>query len=206
MSILFTTGATVTFQPLIEYVTTADFLQFLQHQGFSKVTIQYGNETDSKGNNVSKKIFSEALARGGAVARLDLQIQNCTNDKSTTTLANDLFSVEAFAYSNDIQAYISQADVVVSHAGTGSILDTLRAQVPLIVVVNDSLMDNHQLEVASQFESAGYLLLVRSGDLASGALCQKIAMFQNGGLALKPFPEQKGTALSEILGQELAKS
>lgn len=64
-----------------------------------------------------------------------------------------LKSVSGFAFA-DLTDKIKAATIVISHAGTGSILDTLRGNpgIPLIVVPNEGLMDNHQLEVASQFE------------------------------------------------------
>lgn len=52
---------------------------------------------------------------------------------------------------------IEKADLVISHAGAGSCLDVLHVGKPLLVVVNDQLMDNHQLELASQLEDEGYL-------------------------------------------------
>lgn len=48
--------------------------------------------------------------------------------------------------------------LVVSHAGSGSILEALRYQVPLIVVPNTSLLDNHQEELADAMQRSGYLL------------------------------------------------
>ncbi|XP_076655170.1 cell division cycle 5-related protein-like [Halictus rubicundus] len=42
------------------------------------------------------------------------------------------------------------ADLIISHAGAGSILDALENQKNLIVVANNSLMHNHQLELAEQ--------------------------------------------------------
>lgn len=41
--------------------------------------------------------------------------------------------------------------------GAGSVLETLQAGKPLIVVINDLLMDNHQLELASQLAEDGHL-------------------------------------------------
>jgi beta-1,4-N-acetylglucosaminyltransferase len=42
--------------------------------------------------------------------------------------------------------------------GAGSCLEVLAANKPLIIVVNEDLMDNHQMELASQLYSDGHAL------------------------------------------------
>lgn len=42
--------------------------------------------------------------------------------------------------------------------GAGSCLEVLGAGKPLLVVVNDKLMDNHQLELAKKLQADGHLL------------------------------------------------
>lgn len=41
-------------------------------------------------------------------------------------------------------------------AGTGSILEALRAGLPLVVVPNPDLADNHQEELALELDGMGY--------------------------------------------------
>lgn len=42
--------------------------------------------------------------------------------------------------------------------GSGSILDALRLSVPLVVVPNPELLDNHQLELAEELARQGYVV------------------------------------------------
>jgi len=42
--------------------------------------------------------------------------------------------------------------------GSGSLLEALHLQKPVIAVPNESLMDNHQVEVAKALSDEGYLL------------------------------------------------
>jgi beta-1,4-N-acetylglucosaminyltransferase len=41
--------------------------------------------------------------------------------------------------------------------GSGTILDAMRLGLPLIVVPNPSLLDNHQQELADELERQGYV-------------------------------------------------
>ncbi|GEQ71258.1 hypothetical protein JCM33374_g4939 [Metschnikowia sp. JCM 33374] len=204
MKILFTTGATVTFRSLVNTVADPVFLEFLIKSGFQSVSLQYGNETDAAtGTNTSKTYFSKVLAEKHLIEHFDFAIANETNDKSVTVFENKTLTLQVFGFSDDIASYISAADLVVSHAGTGSILDTLRLQKPLIVVTNDSLMDNHQAETADQFASEGYLARVSEPDLARGVLQQKISQWKNGQLVFKTFPDPPKGILEDVIATEL---
>ncbi|CAF4575020.1 unnamed protein product, partial [Rotaria magnacalcarata] len=60
--------------------------------------------------------------------------------------------IEYYQYKDSIENDIQQADIVISHAGAGTILQALEAHKPLLVVVNEKLMNNHQLEIANEME------------------------------------------------------
>ncbi|XP_058813855.1 UDP-N-acetylglucosamine transferase subunit ALG13 homolog [Topomyia yanbarensis] len=70
---------------------------------------------------------------------------------------NDI-EVKFFDLKTSIADDIEQADLVISHAGAGSCIEVLGAEKPLVVVVNERLMDNHQTELAEQLSKEGYLL------------------------------------------------
>lgn len=48
-----------------------------------------------------------------------------------------------------------QADL---SAGSGSILDALRVSAPIIVVPNETLLDNHQVDLARELAKQGYVV------------------------------------------------
>lgn len=66
------------------------------------------------------------------------------------------FDIKTFAYAPSLAAQMEQADLIISHAGAGTILDALKLHKKLIVVANETLMDNHQLELAIKLSGEGY--------------------------------------------------
>lgn len=66
-------------------------------------------------------------------------------------------AVEVFSLKSSIANEIESADLVISHAGAGSCVDVLTAGKALLVVINNSLMNNHQSELAEQLSDDHYL-------------------------------------------------
>lgn len=100
-------------------------------------------------------LLLQALNKRG-YTRMILQIGN-TNLKPNCTPRCGFTCIEAFNLRPSIQEYINSADLVISHAGAGSCLEVLEANKSLIVVINELLMDNHQLELADQLAYDNYL-------------------------------------------------
>ncbi|CAH9080996.1 unnamed protein product [Cuscuta epithymum] len=70
-------------------------------------------------------------------------------------------AMDCFTFSSSIAEYLKSASLVISHAGSGSIFETLRLGKPLIVVVNEDLMDNHQSELAEELAERKHLFCAR---------------------------------------------
>ncbi|OWM85381.1 UDP-N-acetylglucosamine transferase subunit ALG13 homolog [Punica granatum] len=70
-------------------------------------------------------------------------------------------AVDYFTFSSSIADHLRSASLVISHAGSGSIFETLRLCKPLIVVVNEDLMDNHQAELAEELAERKHLYCAR---------------------------------------------
>nr|CAG4645966.1 EOG090X0KOU [Lynceus sp. MCZ IZ 141354] len=58
-----------------------------------------------------------------------------------------------FRLKDCIKEEFQQADLVISHAGAGSCLEALSENKPLLIVTNDTLMGNHQTELADKLHT-----------------------------------------------------
>ncbi|XP_043723347.1 UDP-N-acetylglucosamine transferase subunit ALG13 homolog [Telopea speciosissima] len=114
--------------------------------------------------------------------------KSCGEDGSLT--------VDYFTFSPSIVDYLRSASLVISHAGSGSIFETLRLRKPLFVVVNEDLMDNHQSELAEELAERKHLLCARPQ-----MLYQTIAgMILD---SLVPYPPGDATPVSKIINSFL---
>lgn len=57
------------------------------------------------------------------------------------------------AFERDLLTKAAKADLIITHAGTGSLLEFIRLGRPMIAVVNPTKLDNHQLEFLQAMEA-----------------------------------------------------
>ncbi|XP_029679644.1 UDP-N-acetylglucosamine transferase subunit ALG13 homolog [Formica exsecta] len=102
--------------------------------------------------------------------------------------------IETFKLSPSIGKYMQSADLVISHAGAGSVLEALEKRKHLIVVINDLLMNNHQVELAEQLYKDEYLYY---------CTCQSLLhIVQTMDLAkLKPFVNDKSADIAKYINK-----
>jgi len=97
------------------------------------------------------------------------------------SIPNSNIMVEWYRLKSDIVGDITSSSLVISHAGAGSCLETLEKQKPLIVVVNENLMNNHQTELASKLCAEGHVHMC-----TPETLCSTVA--EKNLLNIVPFP------------------
>ncbi|NXG64628.1 ALG13 transferase, partial [Hemiprocne comata] len=102
-----------------------------------------------------------------------------------------------FRFKDSLAEDLRRADLVISHAGAGSCLETLEEGKPLVVVINDKLMNNHQLELAKQLHRDGHVLYCNCSTLVETLRTMDLT-------TLKPFPpgqpEKFALFLDKVVG------
>lgn len=126
--------------------------------------------------------------------KLTIQIgQGQIDDKAVQHLAKE-FEVEVYTLKPTILPDIRSSDLVIGHAGAGSCIEVLNAGKPLVVVVNEKLMDNHQLELAEKLSSDGYLFYCVPQTLAT-------TLDQMNVDDLKPYPKGNSKGFLKYLDE-----
>ncbi|XP_043348047.1 UDP-N-acetylglucosamine transferase subunit ALG13 homolog [Dermochelys coriacea] len=109
------------------------------------------------------------------------------------------FTLDAFRFKESLAEDLEAADLVISHAGAGTCLETLEKGKPLLVVVNEKLMNNHQLELARQLYRDGHLFYCTCSTLLESLKSIDLS-------TLKPFPpgqpEEFAAFLDRVIGFE----
>ncbi|KAI8935563.1 hypothetical protein NX059_008132 [Plenodomus lindquistii] len=147
-----TTGATAPFTALIETVLAPATLDTFQSLGYTHLLVQYGS---------AKDIYTSSLK----LAQTHLQ-----QDEQKRQLVVDGIDFDPDNLKPQFGLVQQSKGLVISHAGSGTILSALRYQVPLIVVPNTGLLDNHQEELAVAMERQNYLVRGDVSDLKPALL------------------------------------
>ncbi|CZS92296.1 hypothetical protein WAI453_000178 [Rhynchosporium graminicola] len=129
-----TTGATAKFTELISSALSPECLKAFVDSGFTRLNFQCGDSISAFEqlkpiDTMGLEINGFAFNRNGLIK----EMRACQEKKG-----------------------VSRKGLVICHAGAGTILDAMRLAVPLVVVPNSSLLDNHQEELAAELEAQGY--------------------------------------------------
>ncbi|KAG8991582.1 N-acetylglucosaminyldiphosphodolichol N-acetylglucosaminyltransferase catalytic subunit alg13 [Tulasnella sp. JGI-2019a] len=105
-------------------------------------------------------------------------------------------NVEIWKYKPSLSEHILEAGLIISHAGSGTILEALRARKKLIVVPNDTLLDNHQTELADALDNLGYVVSATPNTLPAEILSYDTTIWE-------PFPVFDGSNFAQLIDEEL---
>ena len=104
-----------------------------------------------------------------------------------------------FRFTPTLPDEMAAAEVVVSHAGAGSILEALERRRKLVVCVNDALMDNHQAELASALAAGRHLVVARSPAGVAEAVAAAATT------DLEPYPAADAGPFPALVDDEMAR-
>ena len=69
-----------------------------------------------------------------------------------------ILPISHYRFKPCLRADLVSASLIISHAGAGTCLEVQAAGKPHLVVINETLMGNHQTELAEKLASGGHLL------------------------------------------------
>ncbi|CAF0908360.1 unnamed protein product [Brachionus calyciflorus] len=135
-NILFVTVGTTKFERLINKILEEDILELAKKLHFKTIILQIGS-----GNHQ------------------DQNLKSLSDDRNACIKFNkNGLEIEAYRYKSSLKDDLLKADLVISHAGSGSIIESLENDKKLLVVCNEDLMDNHQFELAEKMAEMNYLV------------------------------------------------
>eukprot|EP01017_Pseudomicrothorax_dubius_P025073 TRINITY_DN2674_c0_g1_i2.p1 TRINITY_DN2674_c0_g1~~TRINITY_DN2674_c0_g1_i2.p1 ORF type:complete len:189 (-),score=60.49 TRINITY_DN2674_c0_g1_i2:106-612(-) len=109
-------------------------------------------------------------------------------------------NVEIYDLKTTFSKDLNESDLIISHCGGGTIMEAVKAKRNMIAVVNDTLMDNHQMEMYEKMTAEHYIYGVKSPKELKTELELLVRKVQEVGV--KPYPEPKKDLISQII-QEL---
>lgn len=163
--VLVTVGSTK-FDQLIRAVDTEAFAAALHEQGYTSLLVQRGD-----GEYIPHVLVHRGEEKAGLPSGL---------------------SVEFVQYLPSMHAYMEAADLIISHAGSGSLFEALSLGKTIIAVPNAILMANHQEELAVHLDRLGHLVSAAPETLVSALRSLDTAR-------LKPYPKGSPQGIADAI-------
>lgn len=168
---MFVTVGSTKFDQLIEKLLSDESMNQIIEFGYAKLIMQVGGSSYDQ-------------------ERLSQLKEYCSND----------LQIEIYDYKPSISEDIEKADLVIGHAGAGTCLEVLRNHKRLLIVVNDTLMDNHQSELAHQLSDDHFVIQTTVDNFN-----QDLALICDSDTKLNKFPPKQSDKFEEIFDEALKK-
>ena len=112
------------------------------------------------------------------------------------TTLTEAIAVEFYRFKPSLAEDMSAADLILSHAGAGSISEALHLRKTLVVCVNEALMGNHQAELAEALAERNYCFFTVPSRLCDFLRCSDYSTLR---VYPTPDPEVFANFLSDAL-------
>ena len=152
-----TVGATAPFDALVKALFRPAFLKALWDAKYTDLRVQHGKGSAFEGLSKDPKTVDMLK---------DFKINVSGFDFNPGGLDEEMKKVKGVIVHGSSHAAAGDG-AVISHAGSGTVLDAMRAGVPLIVVPNEGLLHNHQEELAMELSKQEYVVHGKLNDLAA---------------------------------------
>ena len=150
LALLVTVGATAPFPALAHAALCEPFLATLRKLGFTSLRLQAGKTFATASFQTALTAATTATAATAATPSTPSK-----SESSGSPPEGPGIEIDSFDFHPELGLeVVSAVDVVVSHAGAGSILDALRWGKKLIVVENTALMGGHQRELIDELKGS----------------------------------------------------
>lgn len=147
---VFVTVGTTLFENLIQIISSnISFLSLLSSLGYNELILQYGKGAPPSFSNDVREVTKEVNDES------DTRYYQFVSNNTQTCL-----HITCYRFKSSIRQDMLRASLILSHAGAGSIMESLALKKKTCVVINHDLMDNHQLELAQALRERGFLYMV----------------------------------------------
>ncbi|GAB2538393.1 PssE/Cps14G family polysaccharide biosynthesis glycosyltransferase [Gracilibacillus alcaliphilus] len=117
-----------------------------------------------------------------------LQSEDIIVQAGHTAYSSNYMQIHRFFHFDEMEALYEKADLLITHAGTGSVISGLRKNKVVIAAPRlhkfGEHNDDHQLQLVDVFEAAGHILAFREGDRLENIIAQAYqfepTMFHSG--------------------------
>lgn len=113
---------------------------------------------------ISAASSSQALAwmQAHGYTRLVMQYGKGAEPCIPQDISFDNIDIESYRFRPTLDKDMKDADLILSHAGAGTVHEASKLGKQLVVVINTELMDNHQTELAHAMGTRKHLFVVDS--------------------------------------------
>lgn len=152
---------TTRFDTFISSSISQNFVNTVYKKGYRHIIMQIGKgdftvpsyaQIYTNTTNNTDRISSSSSSPTTDTWSFFIPCTDTEDGRNTITTGSTIIKIgieyTVYRLKPNIATDIDKASLVISHAGAGSIFESLRAQKPLIIVINTLLMDNHQTEIA----------------------------------------------------------